>query len=232
MSTPGGTHILFDFPAKAAYGRALPKSKLYTFSKPSRRMRDRMTAQVAQIIWAYKLAPDTINLPARDGVVEIQVFRVELKPDALAKPDDLPEDVLRFVDKAIASPIVFEVADGERIRCVAAYKRSSEADSAKWVVGDYFGTDWLPAETAREPMPVALDMARLYEALLRKLLPIPARPGESLRDHTARLDVLMARQRDCQRLEARLQRERQFNRKVELNAELRSLQAEVNALNQ
>ena len=54
------------------------------------------------------------------------------------------------MDQAIAFPILFEItvptsgtatSSGRahaRIRTSAAYKRPSEADSAKWVVGDYF----------------------------------------------------------------------------------------------
>jgi hypothetical protein len=34
---------------------------------------------VPDILWAYKLAPETTNLPAGGGIAEIQVFRVLLK---------------------------------------------------------------------------------------------------------------------------------------------------------
>ena len=38
---------------------------------------------------------------------------------------------------------------------------------------------------------------------------------------------IVATQRECQRLEARIQREKQFNRKVEINAQLRRLKSEL-----
>lgn len=236
---PVASHdVLFDYPIKAEYGRVLPKNKVYAFGKPTRRVRDLITSRVARIVWAYKLAPDTINLPARSGVLEVQVFRVELKPDR--SPDAFDgetladasggEDILRCIDKAIVSPIIYELVDGDRIRCAAAYKRSSEADSAKWVVGDYFGTGWLPTDTTRESLPVALDISSLYEQMLRRLMPLSPRSGESLRDQTERLGTLATKRRECHRIEAQLRRERQFNRKVELNATLRSLRTEVQEL--
>ena len=61
---------------------------------------------------------------------------------------------------------------------MAAYKRPSEADSAKWVVGDYFATDWQPADSERSPLPVSLDLAGLYEQLLRRLMPLTEAPSE------------------------------------------------------
>jgi len=231
--TPTATHnVLFDYPANTAFGRVLPKTKVYAFAKPTRRVRDLITKKVAQIVWQHKLAPDTLNLPAKRDVQEVQVFRLELKPSALADPDELPEDVLRAIDKAIVSPIIYELMDGDRIRCVATYKRPSESDTSKWVLGDYFSTAWMPQDTPREPMPVALDMAGLYEHLLRRLMPIEPRDGESIRQQSDRYAVLAVKERECSRLEAQLRRERQFNRKVELNAQLRHLKDEVQALTQ
>lgn len=231
MSTPS-TNILFEYPPNTAFGRVLPKTKVYAFGKPTRRVRDLITQQIARIVWQHKLAPETINIPANDGVQEIQVFRIELKPDALDDPDELPADVLRCIDRAIVSPIIHELVDGERLRCAAAYKRSSEADAAKWVVGDYFATDWLLTDSPRQPLPVALNMAALYEQLLRSLMPIAARPGESLRDQAERLSTVATKRRECRKLEAQLRRERQFNRKVELNGQLRALRSEVETLTQ
>jgi len=226
---------LFAYPEQAAFGRVLPKTKVYAFGKPTRRVRDLITQQVARIVWQHKLAPETINIPAKDGVQEIQVFRIELKPDALDDPDELPADVFRCIDRAIVSPIIHELVDGKRLRCAAAYKRPSEAapgNAAKWVVGDYFATDWLPADIPRQPLPVALNMAALYEQLLRSLMPIAARPDESLRDQAERLSSVATKRRECRKLEAQLRRERQFNRKVEINGQLRALRSEVQALTQ
>jgi hypothetical protein len=62
------------------------------------------------------------------------------------------------------------------------------------------------------------------------LLPLPARPHESLADHVARLDALAAKQREVDKTAAKLEKERQFNRKVAINADLRRLQTELEAL--
>jgi hypothetical protein len=182
-------------------------------------------AEVEQIAWAYKLAPETLNLPARPGVPEIQVFRIALKSG------DISEPVLRTIDKAIPLPIIFELTFSGRTKSTAAYKRPSEADSAKWVVGDYFATDWLPSDAPRDPLPVALDLAKLYEQILRRHVPIPARTGESLQDHTGRVNAIRVKERERGRLELRMQREKQFNRKVELNRQLRELSADLERLN-
>jgi hypothetical protein len=218
---------LYVYPPQAAFEKVLPKNKIYAHAKPTRRLQQRFTDEVAQIVWKYKLAPETIRIPARAGIEEIQVFGVTLKA---AAEDEFTEDVLRCIDKAIGFPILFEVGAADRVRAVAAYKRPSEADSAKWVVGDYFMSAWLPADTPRSPLPVALDLASLYGQLLRRLMPYPPREGESLKDHADRLDRIRSLQREHAKLEARLNREKQFNRKVEINAEARALQTQIDEL--
>ena len=40
---------------------------------------------------------------------------------------------------------------GKRM-AVAAFKRPSEADSTKWVVSEYFATDWAPDDAPRRPL--------------------------------------------------------------------------------
>lgn len=218
------TPALFDFPPQSLVGRVLPKSKVYQHGRIGAALRERFVRQVEQITWQYKLAPETINLPARAGIEEIEIFDLALKSDAL------DEDILRAIDRAIPLPIFFLLRHGPRTRMAAAYKRPSAAEAGKWVIDGYFAGEWLPAAAARRPLPVALDLHGLYEQLLRSLLPQPARPGESLPEQLERLTRLRSRQNDYGKLEIRLHREKQFNRKVALNAQLRELKAEIDRL--
>jgi len=232
MSQVPSAFQLFSFPKQAAFNRVLPKSKIYEHGKPSRAVRDAFVSQINQIVWQYKLAPETINLPARPNVPEIEIFSIELKTA------DISEDVLRCIDKAIPLPIFHILSFEGRIKTVAAYKRPSErlndADASRWVVDAYFESPWLPVAGKRAlpavPLPVALDMAGLYEQMLRRLMPLPARTGETLKDHVERLTQLRGKQNEYVKLEARLRQEKQFNRKVEKNSQLRSLKTEIELL--
>ena len=91
-------------------------------------------------------------------------------------------------------------------------------------------TDWQPASQERPPLPVALDLASLYEHLIRRHLRLPQRSGEGIREHVARFTAIQAKEKECQQLEARLNKEKQFNRKVEKNAVLRTLRQELESL--
>ena len=77
---------------------------------------------------------------------------------------------------------------------------------------------------------MALDLLGLYEQLLRQHFAVPARLGEPLRDQLDRLSSLAAKQLAAAKIDARLNAEKQFNRKVTINAELRTLRTELDSL--
>ena len=66
--------------------------------------------------------------------------------------------------------------------------------------------------------------------MLRPLMPLPARANESLKDQAYRLEQVEAKQKQIAKTRAHLKKEKQFNRKVERNRQLRDLQAELDNL--
>ncbi len=218
------SYALFAYPKQAEFNHVLPKSKIYEHAQPSRTVRDYFVSQISKIVWRYKLAPETINIPAHPGAPEIQVFDITLKTP------ELNEEVLRCIDRAIMFPIFYNLSFDGHIKTMVAYKRPSDSDASKWVIGSYFESAWLPFGSERVALPIALDLAGLYEQLLRQLMPYPSRPEESLQSHVERLEQARRKQNELCKLEVRLHKEVQFNRKVELNAQLRVLKNELEAL--
>jgi hypothetical protein len=219
---------LFAYPKQAEFCRALPKNKIYEHSGANTRLKDLFVEQVEQIVWRYKLAPETINLAAKPGVPEIQVFAIQLKTP------ELHRNVLRCIDGAVQYPIIFELTQGRgagaNTQVVAAYKRPSEADASSWVCSEYFESGWVPSTAERAPLPLALDLAGLYEQLLHRMVPIDPRAQEPLSDLIARTEAVMTKAKEVAKTEASLAKEKQFNRKVEINSILRQLRVELEQL--
>ena len=223
MSQPRHSAFI-SYPKQATFGRNLPKNKVYEHSGANTRLKDLFVEQVEQIVWQYKLAPETINLPAKPGVPELQIFSIRLKTA------ELNPDVLRCIDGAVQFPVIFELSFNGRTQVIAAYKRPNESDASRWVLSDYFATGWLPSDIERAAMPLALDLGGLYEQVLHRLIPTPARKQESLADLVARVELVAAKQREVEKTAGKLAKEKQFNRKVEINAELRKLKTELERL--
>ena len=222
------TVAFFDYPKAAAFGRVVPKSRIYEHAGASTALRDMFVTQVDQIVWKYKLAPETTNLAATKAVSEIQVFGISLRTGKF------DEEVLRAIDRAIPFPLIFELSWMGKQKAVAAFKRPSDVDSTKWVVSGYFATDWAPDDAARLPLPVALNLGGLYDALITALMPKAAAAaedtGEDIQGRVARMEAIRAKTRELDRIKARLAREKQFNKRVAINAELRAARQELERL--
>ena len=214
----------FDYPKAAAFGKVLPKTKVYEHAKAGEKLRQIFVDQVDQIVWQYKLAPQTINLSANKSISEIQIFLIRLRGAELA------EDVLRAIDKAIAFPIIFELTHGGKRKTIASYKRPSEVDGTKWVVSEYFGTGWEVEDNSRQPLPSALNLSALYDKLLSTLIPAISGVEEPIAKRVERIESIRAKQREAERIKARLHREKQFNKRVAINAELRAVTKELKRL--
>jgi len=221
---PHPSSFLFDYPKSAAFGRVLPKSKIYEYAGPSSAVKELFVRQVEQIVWQYKLAPETVNLKGTQLVPEIQIFSIALKGG------DLKSEVLRCIDQAIPFPILFELDYDGRTRSIAAYKRPSESDSTKRVISEYFESGWVSNDAPRKPLPMVFDLEVLYAHLLTPLMPHSARPGESLQARVERMEQIRSMQREIEKCAARLRKEKQFSRKVAINAELRDLKQELEGL--
>ncbi len=216
----------FDYPKGAAFGRVLPKNKIYEHAGASAALKDLFIKEVDQIVWKFKLAPETINLAATRSVSEIQIFGVSQR-----RPE-LDFDVLRAIDRAIPFPLIFELAWSGKRKAVAAFKRPSEADSTKWVVSEYFESAWVDETAARQPLPVSLNLGVLYEQMLSTLMPEQSAPDEDIQARIARLEAVRAKTREVERIKVRLDREKQFNKRVAINAELRVAKQQLAELQQ
>ena len=216
---------MFDWPPATRVDRLISKTEMLARAGKPPGLRERFSRELTRISWSHKLATSTLNLPA-GGLAEIQVFCLELKP-GIATASEL---LLRAIDHAIPSPLLFELIGETGVCTVAAPKRASGAATGKQVLGDYITGAWQANKAQRQPLPVALDIAGLHQVLLRALVPLLPRRGESLDGLLQRLTAVRSSERDRDRLQTRLRNEKQFNRKVAINQQLREVQRQLDGL--
>lgn len=225
--------------------KTIPKNKFYQRGSANHRIERLFVEQVESIRWAYKLSPQTINLTESDTVKEIQIFSIA------SRVERLDTEVLQFIDKVIPSPIIFEIVFEDKIKVIANYKRQSQADSQKFVLGKYYATDWQdPAQ--REDLPIVLGMADLYESFIEQLLIHTNKTTNktssnvflspnvganlstthqkiaSIEDKIAHAEKVALLTKQIYELQKRMYKEKQFNRQVEMNLQLQRLQKQLN----
>jgi hypothetical protein len=213
--------VLFSYPKSAQFGRVIPKSKIYKYANANAALKELFITQVDQIVWKYKLAPETTNLPAAKSINEIQVIAISLK---LAT---FHTDVMRAIDHAIPFPIIFEVTHSHRSQTIAAFKRRSEANALKWVVSDYFKSEWAASDTMRTVLPVVLDLASLYDKVLTALMPEQPLVEDNIQARINRMEAIKCKELEVGRIKCHLKREKQYNKRVSINAALRLAKKEL-----
>ena len=219
--------MLYTYPKQAHFGRMIAKSKIYEHANATTAIKDKFVTQIDKITWQYKLAPETTNLSATPVVPEIQIFDIRLKGN------ELDEALLRVIDKAIPFPIIYQIFRGDEVKVKAAYKRPSDADKSKWVIEAYVESNWMDVDTPRERLPIALDLSKLYEqmlkALIPKALPILDTQG-SMKEQMELLEAIKAKEKSYNKLKAKRDKEKQFNKKVKLNEQLHILRQEIDTI--
>ena len=229
--------MLYHYPSTAKVDKIIPKNKLYQRGSANHRIERLFVEQVESIRWAYKLSPHTINLNDSETIKEIQIFSI------VSRVERLDTEVLQFIDKLIPSPIIFEIVFEDKIKVIANYKRQSQADSQKFVLGKYYATDWQDL-TQREDLPIVFGIADLYEYFIEQLLLstnkaspnvvlIPnikanlstmTQKTDSIEDKIAHAEKVALLTKQINELQKRIYKEKQFNRQVEMNLQLQTLQ--------
>lgn len=235
--------MLYHYPSTAKVDKIIPKNKLYQRGSANHRIERLFVEQVESIRWAYKLSPHTINLNDSETIKEIQIFSI------VSRVERLDTEVLQFIDKLIPSPIIFEIVFEDKIKVIANYKRQSQADSQKFVLGKYYATDWQDL-TQREDLPIVFGIADLYEYFIEQLLlsTNKASPNvvlipnikanlstthqkiASIEEKIAHTEKLALLTKQINELQKRIYKEKQFNRQVEMNLQLQTLQKQLKEL--
>lgn len=214
--------LLYRWPVAAKFGSRVPKEKFYERGTVTSAVRETFVSEVQRITWVYKLAEATINLPGNPAVPEVQVFQID------AKIDNVCDQVLTAIDKAIPFPVIFEITrdDGTKrsVRMVAAHKQLGVGAPK---LSAYYSTGWQPANTKRQPLPTAITLPALYTALLDPLTPVSSRPGEEASEVGVRLQAVQKLEREIAALERKLRTEPQLNRKIDLRRTLKTKQLEL-----
>ena len=160
------------------------------------------------------------------NVTEIEVFHIRLNQETL------DENVLKLIDREIPYHILFVLEYDGKYKAVMGYKEAAGSGKAAFKVDRYYQTEWMP-ETELPVHLEGLSIDAVYENFVRQIagdVLQAATPQESLKESVARDDRRDALQKQINKLQAKIRKEKQLNRQMEMNAELKRLRKELNTL--
>lgn len=212
---------MFGFPASTEFGKRIPKQKFYENIDISSALKRVFVEQIRLIYWRNKLAAATLNLAAGETVTEIEVFEVRLNTP------QLEEAVLRQMDKEIPYHILFVLTCEGKAQAWIGYKEATASGNNAFKVSRYYHTDWVPEDELQFRVD-GLNMDAMYESLVRQIAgdELQADAGESLQASVARDERRRQLEKQIAALENKMHKEKQLNRRMEINAEIKRLRTE------
>lgn len=220
---------MLGLPKTTEFNKRIPKQKFYENINVTPALRRIFIDQIKVVYWRNKIAPSTMNLEAGQNVMEIEVFEVKLN----SAPLDV--SVLRQMDKEIPYHIVFLLEHEGKYQAWTAYKEKAGSGSNAFKVDTYYHTDWLPENELALRLD-GLNMDAVYENYVRQIAGNSLRTSatgeqESLKESVERDKQIQQLQKQIDILQTKVRREKQLNRQMELNAELKKLKKELEVLN-
>lgn len=207
---------MFGLPQKTYFGKLIPKNKFYNNLTIDKKIERSFIDQIASIRWLHKLSADTLNVAKGNTVEEVEVFLIELKTGVL------DQNVLRQMDRQLPYHLIFVLKYNDKYQLWTSYKEESTNTAFK--VGNYYHTNWVTEDNFSLNID-GLNMDKVYESLVRQIAGefLAKVNDESIKETVERQAAREKLEKEIEKLRKKIRNEKQFNRQVELNKQLKIL---------
>lgn len=233
------SYNFLNIPDSCWIGTTIYKKLFYENADLNASDKTLFTDVINKITWLYCLKPETINIPAYKDEMrdypEIEVIEVLVHKDYRLKR--IAEIMMRTIPYPML--LIFKLEDKRQI--YVAHQRSSQSDSSKNTIEEFIATGWLTSDSALfDKLDIKqmrftnfytlysdiVDVISIYK--LSTIMPMDDNiTGAEARELSAKIEDIEQR---IISLRSKLKKETQFNRKMELNIEIKRLEQNKNKL--
>ena len=217
---------MLGLPKTTEFNKRIPKQKFYENLDISPALNKIFVEQVKTIYWKNKIAVSTTNLAAGANVTELEVFEVRLSSPML---DD---SLLRQIDKEIPYHILFLLEYQGKYQAWIGYKEAAAFGSKAFKVNSYYHTEWM----SEKDLPLkltGLSLDAVYENFVRQIAGDKLKTksySESLKEAIERDKQRQVLQKQINTLQMKIRKEKQLNKQMQMNSELKALKKELEVL--
>jgi nitroreductase len=235
-----------DLPKSCRLGSTIFKKQFLNSGDLSSADKKLISKHIDKVIWQASLKPTTINIqPYKDDVREYgEVEVIEVKLYEMAKVMRIAEMVMR----SIPYPILLQFTHENQLMIVVGHSRTNLNDSSKNTIEEFLFTEWIhPAELTvfqkqfftniHASKLSSTNFYRFYDDFVNQVILLNASKWADgyFEDRDARevkqiSDQIASLERQLNDLRSALNKETQFNRKVELNVKIKRHQKKINRL--
>lgn len=198
---------MFDLPKDCVVNKFIPKKTFYEKLNVSTSIKDEFVDVVDKITWLYKISEDTFKSSKTEEVEEIEIFQIDLKEKKI------PKNVIKIISNAIPYKILFVL------------KWNSDICYSISVENNYY-TEWNDNIVIEFK---GFDLETIYQNIVKIIIKEQDNENhfEKVIQDNIRKNIL---EKQIETLKNKVSSEKQFNKKVELNQELRKLESQMEEL--
>ena len=198
---------MIELPKRCEVNKFLPKKIFYEKVGVSSAVQSEFVNQIERITWLYKISSDTLGISKAEKVEEIEIFQLDLKNKTI------PKNVIKSITKGIPYKILF-ILKHDKDFCYLLK------------LDDIYNTEW-NKEVKFEFNEINLDI--LYENIVKQIID-KKEDNRKVEEIIKENNIINDLEKRINNLKIKIKKEKQFNRKVELNLELQKLKKEMEDL--
>lgn len=216
---------MIKFPESTFIGKRIPKESFYQRIDMNATIKRSFIDDIDQIVWQNKLSPDTLNVAKGTRVIEIEVFEIQLKRRLY------DAKVIEVIEKSIPKHLQFIISFQGESKLLMNYKEEYENQTGKFKIVETFQTDWLPSNDLRLQIE-GLSIDQVYDSFIRQVAGTTLVQDEELdiRESVERTRAIEKLEKKIADLEAKKRKEKQFNKQIAINDEIKKLKIECLSL--
>jgi hypothetical protein len=238
----------FKLPLQALVEQHIAKKLFVEQGAPTAADKRLINDAVEDLMWHAALKPRTVGVAATGDVIEVALISVVIREGVT---DAQAQRLVQLIHRAIPYPVLLVIETPAGARLSLADKRPSEAEAGKWVVDAMTQSHVFDANRPTNvegaflaslalgelPSSVLINLAALYRGYADRITALAVAQvtsrfsvAEDAAARAAQREALNERQRTLQQLaaaRATAAKEKQINRRVELNLLIQRLQGQL-----
>ena len=206
---------MFNLPPSTLINKIVPKNAFdqYTNYRQKRLFSD----LVSRIVWLHKISFETVNLQGKE-VQEIQIFNIELKEKLEIG------QIVQIIDRAVPYHIIFVVGFEEERYISVSAKHLHPQNDDKAVIDYTFTSEWFEKDENSYQIVLKGSLDHVFKDFCKQFTSNYLKENKTISevvDMQKKIDRLM---KDIENVKSAKKKKKQFNRKVELNMNLKNLE--------
>ncbi len=205
---------MLKLPASTIVDKIIPKNSFDEYA--TTKQKKLLSSVVARIKWLNKISTQTVNLQGKE-VNEIQVFELELKEKSNIN------ELLLLISKVIPYQILYVLRFNEEVMYSISKKHTHPTNENQSVVDWTFSTTWMSVQEDQFEIALSNSLDFVFQDICFKISGKNQGKEKNIDELIEKEQRLKQLNYSIEKITASMNKCKQFNKKVELNRQLKVL---------